>query len=1114
VGTRRSGLYLVSIWFIFCCNCPSLASGLGPERLRCEYQKDPIGVDRVLPQLSWIVVADPQQRGKYQSAYQIIVAEKAGDLSSDRGDQWDSGRVPSSETLHIEYAGKPLTSNHQYFWKVRVWDESGNPSAWSYPASFTMGMLHQSDWQAKWITDPDILVPPEAESEALRDVNSGYQSSVVRDPNIPQWVGVDLGSPFEVDTVELYPATRYTFQEGSGTVSFPERYRIELADRADFSDAKIIADLSERDSKAPEIGHAVAFHFSPSQARYVRIYVTRLCAENELFANFALAEMKVLANGKNLASGKKVIAKDSAEEPGWSKEFLTDGIIEAVRMKVVRQPATWIRKEFQVKGSVKRATVFATARGVYELHLNGRRIGSHILAPEWTSYHKRSQYQGYDVTPELQQGANAIGGVLSHGWYAGRVGLMPNRRVYGKIPELLVQLDIEYADGHHQVVVTDGTWRRTDKGPIVSTDVYDGETYDARKEMTGWDKPGYNDSSWKPAVVSTDHEEALLSWQPNEPILAHRELKPISMLEPVRGVYIFDLGQNMVGHVRLRVNGPGGTVVRIRHAEMLKEDGELYTDNLRDAWQIDRYTKRTDGEETYEPHFTYHGFRYVELVGLSHPPTTDAVTGVVEYSSAPEVGEFETSSNFINKLHSNIVWTQHANMEGIPTDCPQRPERLGWTGDIQTFAQSAIFNMQMASFLGKYLRDMRDDQDADGRFPDVAPDPFDADPNAVQAFKKDRLKGSPGWGDAGTVLPWKLWVNYGDKQMLAEQYDAAKAWVDFIERNNPDLLWKNERGLDPGDWLNGDTLIWPGWPRHGATLPLEVHATAFFAHSADLVSRMAAVLGKEQQAEHYRDLFNRIKSAFNRAYVQADGRMLGDAQGGYALALRFDLLPEAQRTKAVQRMIELFSRYDGHLSTGFQSTHRLMLELTRAGRSDEAYRVLMIGGFPSWRLMIENGATTIWERWDGYVQGRGFQMPVMNSFNHYAFGAVEEWMWRNIVGLNPDEQSTAYKHFIMRPELGGGLSWARGSYDSIRGQIRSDWKLVGSQFTLSISVPANTTATVYLPVGKGSIVTESGRPIAEAAGVRASREDGVVEVQSGNYRFEVEQYAPATVVAE
>jgi alpha-L-rhamnosidase len=1112
----RSALFLIgAATLLWSASLP--AAALKPQTLRCEYRDNPIGMDSPRPRMSWTLAAAAGERGKSQSAYRVLVASSRENLARNIGDQWDSGKVVSGETLHVAYAGKAVVSNRQYFWKVSVWDEVGTASNWSAPAMWTSGLLSKSDWQAKWITDPDIMVPPEAEVAAIHGVNSGYHSTVVRDPNTPKWVGVDLGQPTAIDTVRLFPSSRYEFQEPSGTVSFPDRYRIEVANQADFSDAKTVADRTREDSPQPRVGGEPAtFRFDPVSARYVRVYVTRLCSENELFSNFALAEMEVLSGGKNVALGKTVVALDSLEGLGYAKSFLTDGVLLPVRRKEIQQPATWMRKAFRLDAPVRRATAFITARGVYELHLNGRKIGDHILAPEWTSYLKRSQYQAYDVTDAVRQGDNVIGAVLSHAWYAGRVGLVPRRRLYGETPELLVHLDVELANGKHEVVVSDESWRRSKDGPILSADVYDGETFDARKEMPGWDAPGLNDSTWKPAVVSTTPDNAKLNWQSNEPILARRTLKPVKMTEPRPGIYIFDLGQNMVGRVRLKTSGPAGTTVRIRHAEVLSEGGELYTDNLRDAWQIDRYTLRGADEEVFEPHFTYHGFRYVELTGLKTPPGMDAVTGIVFYSSAPEVGEFATSNDFINKLHSNIVWTQRANMEGIPTDCPQRPERLGWTGDIQTYAQAAMFNMDMAQFLTKYLRDMRDDQDADGRFPDVAPDPFDVDPGAVPAFRENRLKGSPGWGDAGVILPWRMWVNYADKAIVAEQYDAAKAWVEYIRRNNPDLLWRNQRGLDPGDWLNGDTLIWPGWPREGASMPLDMHGTAFFAHSTDLVSRMAAVLGRDEDARHYRELFAQIKTAFNRAYVEPDGRMKGDTQGGYALALHFNLVPEALRTAVLQHMLANFQRYNGHLSTGFQSTHRLMLELTRAGRSNEGYRLLTMRGFPSWSLMIENGATTIWERWDGYVKGRGFQMPGMNSFNHYAFGAVEEWMWRNITGINPDEQHPGYKHFVIRPELGGDLTWARGSYDSIRGLISTAWKLDGSRLSLKLSVPPNTTATVYLPGSDVSQVREAGRPAASAPGVRVvGVHDAAiaVEVGSGDYEFVVDAIPSRKVAA-
>jgi len=530
---------------------------------------------------------------------------------------------------------------------------------------------------------------------------------------------------------------------------------------------------------------------------------------------------------------------------------------------------------------------------------------------------------------------------------------------------------------------------------------------------------------------------------------------------------------------------------------MLNEDGTIYTANLRSAPQVDRFILRGSGEEVFEPHFTYHGFRYVEVTGLPGAPGPDALVGRVFHSSSPDAGRLETSSSFLNQLMSNIVWTQRSNMHSTPTDCPQRDERLGWMGDIQAFSQTAIFNMDMAGFFTKWLRDVRDEQAEDGRFPDFAPNP-------VTALGKNDFFGVPAWGDAGTVVPWRMYQNYGDKRLLEQHFEAARRWVEFIRRNNPNLLWEKSRGNDYNDWLNGDTLILEGWPKTGGMVPKPVFATAFFAHSTDLVARMAEAIGRGEDARRYRELFARIKAAFNRAYVKPDGRMEGDTQAGYALALHFDLLPEELRPAALRYMLEGFRRYGGHLSTGIQSSHRLMLELTRYGQNDEAYRLLNLRTFPSWGFMIENGATTIWERWDGYVKGRGFQNPGMNSFNHWAFGAVGEWVWRHVAGINPDDHAPGFREFTIRPRPGGGVSWARGSYDSIRGRIATDWKIGSGAFTLHVTVPANTTATVYVPATEADSVKEGGKKAGEAAGVAFLRyESGsaVFRVASGTYAF-------------
>ncbi len=788
-------------------------------------------------------------------------------------------------------------------------------------------------------------------------------------------------------------------------------------------------------------------------------------------------------------------------------------------------PSPILRKEFEVAKPVKRAVVSASALGLYELRINGSRVGDRLLTPEWTNYHKRVQYQRYDVTPMLKVGRNAVGAILGDGWYAGRIGIShvvpdgPLRGHYGRELHLLMQLDIEYADGSTETVVSDGSWKGTDDGPIRRACILDGEVYDARKEIPRWDRPGFDDSGWT-AAEARDRVDAELNAQPNEPIRVTEERLPVAVTEPAPGVYVADFGQILAGWCRLKVQGPAGTTVTLRHAEVLEPDGNIYRDNLRmkvyaadknlkwgpylGARQEDQYILRGGGEEVFEPHFTYHGFRYVEITGLPAKPAAGSIVARAFHSAPPMTGRFECSSPLLNKLMQNITWTLRDNLHGVPTDCPQRDERMGWMGDMLAFAQPACFLMDMAAFFTKWARDIRDDQADDGRYPDFAPMPFD--PNK-------RFSGVPAWGDCGVIVPWRMYVNYGDTRILHEHFDSARRWVDWIHSNNPDLLWKNKRNNDYGDWLNGDTLKLDmfGYPKSGSEVPKEVFATAFFQHSTSLVAKMAAIIGREDEARKYGKLADEIRQAFIRAYVKDDGEVLGNTQAGQALALHFDLVPPEKREAAARRMVDRIEAYKGHISTGFHTTVMLMRELTRNGCNEVAYKLIHNRTIPSWGYEIEHGATTIWERWDGWVEGRGYQDPGMNSFCHYAIGSVGEWMYRVILGINPDEAHPGYQRFSLRPEPGGGLEWARGSYDSIRGTIASEWKIDGDTLTLSVSIPANTSAAVYVPAAGEASVTEGDKPAAESEGVRFVRmESGaaVFEVGSGTYRFVSKGFRP------
>jgi alpha-L-rhamnosidase len=746
-------------------------------------------------------------------------------------------------------------------------------------------------------------------------------------------------------------------------------------------------------------------------------------------------------------------------------------------------PSPYLRKEFPLDKPVRRARLYATARGLYELHLNGSRVGDDVLAPGWTDYDRRVQYQTYDVTPLLAEGQNALGAVLGDGWYAGFVGFDPKHRgaLYGARPQLLAQLHVEYEDGSKERIATDGSWRCSE-GPILHSDLLMGESYDAREEMPGWSDPGFDDSAWY-GVKAEEIGDTNLVAQPDEGIRVTEELGAKSVTEPEDGVYVFDMGKNMVGWVRLRVEGEAGTEITLRHAEALNPDGTLYTTNLRAARATDRYVLKGDGEEVYEPRFTFHGFRYVEVSGFPGEPQPEAITGRVVHSATPPTGSFECSNQMVNELQQNILWGQRGNFLSVPTDCPQRDERLGWMGDAQVFVRTASFNMDVAAFFEKWMADVEDAQSPEGAFPDVAP-------LLTGSGLMDLSRGAPAWGDAGIIVPWSIYRTYDDTRIVERHYDAMARWMEYLHEANPDLIRRNRMGNNYGDWLSPQ----------GDHTPKHLLATAYWAHDAKLMAEMAEAIGRAEDAGGYGDLNERIKGAFNEAYVSPDGRIEGDTQTGYLLALHMGLLPEDLRPAAAEHLIRTIERENWHLSTGFVGVGYLCPVLTEIGRAEVAYRLLLNESYPSWGYTIKNGATTIWERWDGWTEEKGFQSPNMNSFNHYSLGSVGEWLYRYVAGI--DLGSPGYGRVVIRPRPGGGLTHARGEFHSVRGRISSSWKIEDGLFSLEVLIPPNTSATVHVPSKDG--VSEGGRPVGEAGDVellRAEEGETVLSVGSGRYEF-------------
>ncbi|HJS29090.1 MAG TPA: glycoside hydrolase family 78 protein [Anaerolineales bacterium] len=759
-------------------------------------------------------------------------------------------------------------------------------------------------------------------------------------------------------------------------------------------------------------------------------------------------------------------------------------------------PASFLRNHFDLDRLPEWARLYITALGVYEPHLNGQVVGGDVLAPGWTDYARRVQYQVYDVTDLMLLGENVLAAVLGDGWYCGFVG-WGERQQYGDRPRLLAQLSLRFAGGDTRIVATGERWKAS-YGPILASDLQRGESYDARFELGGWDSPGYVDSGWMPVEIIPD-SGIELSAILGPAVKRIQEIRPVDepleVREPFSSRWIYDLGQNIVGRLRLKVSGSAGVTVTLRHAEMLNPDGTIYTTNLRRAHATDHYTLKGVGEEVYEPRFTFHGFRYVELTGYPGRPGRDTITGIVLHSEMPSTGAFECSDPFVNQLQQNIRWGQRGNFLDVPTDCPQRDERLGWTGDAQVFARTAAFNMDVSGFFTKWTRDLEDAQAASGAYPPVAP-----------MFRVNLSEdGGPAWADAGIIVPWTLYQCYGDPAFLEGRYASMQRFMDYLEKTSCDGIrvhpeYSGFRGF--GDWLALDG----SHGREGGT-PKDLIGTAFFAHCARLLGRIARVLNRLEDAERYEALFEKVRRAFQERYVTPAGLLAGGTQTSYILALHFDLLPEGARGVALDALLRDIEGREFHLSTGFVGTPYINWVLSQNGRPEVAYALLNQKTWPSWLYSVIQGATTIWERWDGWTHDKGFQDATMNSFNHYAYGAIGAWLYAVVGGIDSDPERPGYKHIVMHPRPGGGLTRAKAELRSIYGLIRSAWRLEGGVFEWEIKVPANSLATVYVPVREGGVVLEREIPAQEAPGVTFLRLEAgaeVFEVVSGEYVFTAE----------
>lgn len=756
-------------------------------------------------------------------------------------------------------------------------------------------------------------------------------------------------------------------------------------------------------------------------------------------------------------------------------------------------PSPHFRKEFSLNKTIASARVYVTSHGYYELHLNGKKVGDQVLTPGWTSYSKRLQYQVYDVTSQLLKGKNAVGAVMGDGWYRGTLAWGDNWAVYGKRLGLLLQLKIKYSDGSEEMIISDETWKSSNDGAIRMNDIYDGETYDATKKLTGWNLAGYNETNWKPVITGNYLNSNLIASQ-GPPVRKIEEITPAKIFRTPNGKLIVDMGQNMVGWLRLKVTGNKGTVVTLRHAEVMDKFGEFYTVNLRSAKCQLTYTLAGTGEEIYEPRFTFMGFRFVEVTGFPGELRPENLTGIVVHSDMPVTGSYESSNPLLNKLQHNIQWGQKGNFVDVPTDCPQRDERLGWTGDAQAFCRTAAYNMDVSAFFTKWLKDVTADQRPGGEVPDVIPDILN---------KQGSLTAEPsaGWGDVAVIAPWTMYNVYGDKQLLENQYPGMKAWVDYIiNKSGESLIWSG--GSKYGDWLFYHPPVNSHREPDGHT-DHDFIATAFFAYSTSIMAETAKVLGKTDDVKFYSELFAKIKNVFINEYVTKSGRVGTNSQTSYVLALMFDLLPETLKGNAAMYLVKDIKERNNHLSTGFLGTPYICFVLSDNGYTDVAYDLLLQEIYPSWLYPVKMGATTIWERWDGQKTDSTFQDPGMNSFNHYAYGAIGDWMYRVSAGIEIKEPG--YKQFIIQPHPTEKLTYSKASFESSYGTIASGWERVGKNAVITVKIPHNTSATIKLPVSAASKVSENGKSLSENlnfSGIRIEGKNLLFEAGSGDYKFE------------
>ena len=1075
----------------------------GPTELRVDNLATPLGIDDPTPRFSW-QLQDPD-RGARQTAYEVQVASSAESVAQGKADVWSSGRVESGTSINVLYAGPALKASTRYFWRVKLWgvaakDYGESPATW-----WETGLLNQKAWSAGWIGyetreeaavrhAPSVWVTsPDAKAlaaEKQAEQHFAYRQSITLPKPVKQAALYAAG----FDTVSAWV-------NGAQVLTADPFPPYKQMPWKKFVRADATAKLNQgANTIAVEVVHYVA-NPNGMASDDPPLMMATLVVE---YADGTWATFNSGPDWKTATHAPTGWQQQAFDASAWKsaapfKQNLGPGS-DPLGNPWIPDSVKALRNTFSIDQPVKSARLYATALGAYEMFLNDDRVGNEVLSPGWTDYRSHVKYQTYDVTSQVHRGDNAIGALLAPGWYETPLEWFQQPNNYGDTPPALrAQLRIEHTDGSVEWVVTDKSWL-ADETSILHSELYDGESQDARRVVPGWGTAGYNPSSWK-ASIAIEPKPVTIEAQDFQPIRVERTLTAKSMAQPKPGVYVYDFGQNFSGVEKLSLQGPAGTDVRVRFAEIVNDDGTIYIDNLRTAKATDHFILSGNGVEEFTPQFTFHGFRYMEITGLAAPPDKSAVTGLVFHTDAPFTAKLETGSALINQLWSNILWGQRSNFVGIPTDCPQRDERLGWMGDAEVFWRTAAYNMDLAAFSRKFGGDMRGTQVGSPYYGIYSPGTVTA--NAGFAA---------GWSDAGVIIPWTSWLQTGDNSIIDQNWAAMEKYLNAIEASNPDGLWVHKSGIPFGDWLSPE----------GKT-DYALIATAYWAYDVTLMRQMAHATGRVQDEQKYAQLFEKIRAAFDKKFVHDDGFVLGadntpspfgqinnpdaksrggDTQAGYVLALHMNLLPEALRAKAAQKLADKIDANHGLLGTGFLGTPYLLQELTRTGHTALAYKLLLNTEYPSWGYLVGHGATTMWERWNGDQMKAD---PSMNSYNHYAYGAVADWIYGYAAGVDATPLDAGYHTIALHPVFDARLGHIAFDYASSYGPIHSDWSIDGATAAWHITIPANTRGWLELNAAEAAKYQLEGAPITGSKLVKAVTREGKsgYELEAGSYSFQV-----------